>query len=144
MYTFIASQLYDGQNNKNSLINAFKMMDKDGDGVIEAEELEELFMNEAGSSLSREEIQRIVQMVDTNGSGRIDFTEFMVAATNEDDMLKEKELECAFNYLDSDHSGYITFEEVVAFLDGTDETKEEIMAMFEEVDDNGDGHITKN
>jgi Ca2+-binding EF-hand superfamily protein len=33
-------------------------------------------------------------------------------------------LENAFNYLDTDHSGYISMEEVKAFLDGTKETDE--------------------
>ena len=109
VYTFIASQLYDGKN-KQSLMAAFQEMDKDGDGVIGVDELEEIYVNEADSSLTKEDLKRIVNMVDTNGSGRIDFTEFIVAATSEDELLRERELECAFNYLDSDHSGTITFE----------------------------------
>lgn len=39
-------------------------------------------------------------------------------------MLEEQRLENAFNYLDADHSGYITIKEVKAFLDGTSETDE--------------------
>lgn len=87
---------------------------------------------------------RILELIDTNGSGRIDFTEFLVAASNEEQLLKKKQLESAFSYLDSDHSGYITFEEVQAFLDGTEQTNEEIRQIFQEVDDNGDGRISKN
>ena len=49
-------------------------------------------------------------------------------------MLEEKRLENAFNYLDADHSGYITIEEVKLFLDGTTETSEEIKQIFDEVD----------
>jgi Ca2+-binding EF-hand superfamily protein len=39
-------------------------------------------------------------------------------------MLDEKRLESAFNYLDADHSGFITMDEVQSFLDGTSETNE--------------------
>ena len=73
-------------------------------------------------------------MIDTNGSGRIDFTEFLVAASNEEQLLKRKQLENAFAYLDTDHSGSITIEEVKAFLDGSEETSEEIKKIFDEVD----------
>ena len=58
-------------------------------------------------------------------------------------MLEEKRLENAFDYLDADHSGFITIEEVKAFLDGTTETSEEIKQIFDEVDANGDGEISK-
>jgi calcium-dependent protein kinase len=69
-------------------------------------------------------VERILEIIDTNGSGRIDFTEFLVAASNEEQLLKKKQLESAFSYLDTDHSGYITFEEIQAFLDGTEQTSE--------------------
>lgn len=59
--------------------------------------------------LSQEEVEKILELIDTNGSGRIDFTEFLVAASDEEQLLKRKQLESAFTYLDSDHSGYITF-----------------------------------
>ena len=80
------------------------------------------FNNSENSSLSVDEIEAILRIIDTNGSGRIDFTEFLVAASNEDQLLKRKQLENAFNYLDTDHSGCITIDEVKAFLDGTEET----------------------
>ena len=67
-----------------------------------------------------------------------------MAASSEEQLLKKKQLESAFSYLDTDHSGFITFEEVQAFLDGTEQTSEEIRQIFREVDENGDGSISKN
>ena len=67
-----------------------------------------------------------------------------MAASNEEQLLQRKQLENAFAYLDTDHSGYITIEEVKAFLDGTEETANEIKGIFDEVDKNGDGKISKN
>lgn len=111
--------------------------------MIERDELIRVF-NDSHTNLQQEEVERILQLIDTNGSGRIDFTEFLVAASNEEQLLKRRQLENAFSYLDTDHSGFITFEEVQAFLDGTEQTNEEIRLIFKEVDDNGDGKISKN
>lgn len=57
-------------------------MDKDGDGVIGKDELVIVFDKHSQTSLSSLEIQKIMDIVDTNGSGLIDFTEFLVAASN--------------------------------------------------------------
>ena len=142
VYTYIASQLYSNRD-KDHLLSVFREIDKDGDGVIEKEELISVFNSNTRSSLSEGEIQKILELVDTNGSGQIDFTQFLVAASNEEKMLEEKRLENAFDYLDADHSGFITIEEVKAFLDGTTQTSEQIKQIFDEVDENGDGEISK-
>lgn len=123
MYTYIASQLYSNKD-KDNLLKVFREIDKDGDGVIERNELVLMFNSHSKSLLTEREIEKILALVDTNGSGQIDFTEFLVAASNEEKLLEEIRLENAFNYLDADHSGFITIEEVKAFLDGTDETSE--------------------
>lgn len=72
VYTFIASQLYSNKD-KELLLKAFKEIDKDGDGVIERDELIKTF-NDSSTNLQAEEVERILEMIDTNGSGRIDFT----------------------------------------------------------------------
>jgi calcium-dependent protein kinase len=133
VYTYIASQLYSTRD-KEALLKVFREMDSDGDGVIEKSELISVFNAHSHSTLSEPEIEKILQLIDTNGSGRIDFTEFLVAASNEEKMLERQRLENAFNYLDADHSGFITIEEVKAFLDGSSETSDEIKKIFEEVD----------
>jgi calcium-dependent protein kinase len=128
VYTYIASQLYSNKD-KEVLLKAFKEIDRDGDGVIERDELMTIY-NDSNTTLQAEEVERILQIIDTNGSGRIDFTEFLVAASNEEQLLKKKQLESAFSYLDTDHSGFITFEEIQSFLDGTEQTNEEIRQIF--------------
>ena len=67
-----------------------------------------MFNSHSKSLLTEREIEKILALVDTNGSGQIDFTEFLVAASNEEKLLEEIRLENAFNYLDADHSGFIT------------------------------------
>ena len=126
------------------MLKAFREIDKDGNGVIAKSELMRIFQEQKGNTFSESEVERIVDMVDTNDSGLIDFTEFVVAASNEEELLKRQRLENAFAYLDSDKNGYITIEEVRQFLDGTEETKDELKKIFDEVDKNGDGKISKN
>ena len=73
VYTYIASQLYSSRD-KDHLLSVFREIDKDGDGVIEKAELISVFNNNARSNLSEGEIEKILELVDTNGSGQIDFT----------------------------------------------------------------------
>jgi Ca2+-binding EF-hand superfamily protein len=54
-------------------LKAFKEIDKDGDGVIERDELMSVF-NNTSASLGPDEVEKILSIIDTNGSGRIDFT----------------------------------------------------------------------
>lgn len=58
-------------------------------------------------------------------------------------MLDEQRLNQAFNYLDTARAGFITIEEVKSFLDGSNETSDEIKKIFKEFDINGDGQISK-
>ena len=52
----------------------FREIDKDGDGVIERNELVLMFNSHSKSLLTEREIEKILALVDTNGSGQIDFT----------------------------------------------------------------------
>ena len=121
----------------------FREIDKDGDGVIGKEELIQVFQMHKGKNFSEVEIDKIINLVDTNGSGLIDFTQFLVAASNQEQLLQKKRLENAFSYLDNDHSGYITADEILPFLDKSAQTEEELKKIFEDVDANGDGKISK-
>lgn len=60
-----------------------------------------------------------MRVIDTNGSGHIDYTEFLVAGINPKKFLTEQHFEQAFQYFDIDHSGAITFEEIAHFLEDT-------------------------
>ena len=57
--------------------------------------------------------------------------------------LTAKHFEQAFSYFDIDHSGSITYDEIVAFLEDKESSHEEIRRIFKEVDENGDGMISK-
>jgi Ca2+-binding EF-hand superfamily protein len=52
-------------------------------------------------------------------------------------------LESAFSYFDTDHSGFITIDEIKQFLTDGQDTNESIKQLFDQVDVNGDGNISK-
>lgn len=73
-------------------MHCFREIDKDGDGVIGKEELVNIFNKHQKSNMKDVDIDSILKIVDTNGSGLIDFTEFLVAASNEEELLEKERL----------------------------------------------------
>ncbi len=58
----------------------------------------------------------LMRVIDTNSSGFIDLTEFIVACLKMKDVVTKSHFEQAFAYFDIDHSGSISFEEIAFFL----------------------------
>ena len=82
---------------------------------------------------------------DTDGSGEINYTEFLAATIDANIFMRDDYLRTAFNMFDKDGSGKIDNEEVVALLQGEDlgtyVSKDAIGAALQEIDQNGDGEI---
>lgn len=78
--------------------------------------------------------------MDTNSSGSIDYSEFLVVVTNFNDQNAYQYFQEAFKYFDIDNNGFITFKEVKMFLEID---RIEAQKIFQEVDINGDGKISK-
>ena len=57
----------------------FISLDTNNDGKLSTEELLEGYKKHMPTKEADEEVQRIMQQVDTDGSGFIDFTEFITA-----------------------------------------------------------------
>lgn len=58
------------------------------------------------------EIENILKSLDFDGDGTIDFYEFIVGTLGSKDILKEKNLQRAFNIFDIDKDGKITWNEI--------------------------------
>ena len=83
--------------------------------------------------------------VDTDGSGFIDYSEFVVAALNESQLTTNDKLQAAFKMFDKDGSGIITADEIKEVLQfgGTNQLNATaINAIIKQVDENGDGQIS--
>ena len=114
-------------------------MDRDKDGRLTKEEI--LAGYEMHELAIPENIHAIIRSCDADGSGFVDYTEFITAAMNWNSVLSEEKLEHAFSAYDTDGSGKISLEELKNFIGEekySDAVWEEILS---EADTNGDGEI---
>lgn len=123
---------------------AFQLFDKDGGGTISTKELKQVF-EALGQNPSDEDIHSMISEVDQDGSGEIDFDEFLtLMAAKQSNMTMEDELRGAFNVFDQDGSGYISSQELKQVLDNLGEklTEEEVDEMMKEADLDSDGQVS--
>merc|ERR1719460_1235553 len=140
-YAFIASQLMSKQERDN-LSKVFKAFDKNGDGKLSMEEVKEGYLEHYGRIMSDAEVEEMFNAVDSDKSGFIDYSEFVVAATNQQNLTSQEKLAAAFKMFDKDGSGIITADEireVLCFGGSNALTAEAVDSIIKQVDDNGDG-----
>jgi calcium-dependent protein kinase len=81
--------------------------------------------------------------IDADGSGEIEYSEFVVASMNEKNLLNNSKLQTAFKMFDKDGGGSISIDEIKQVLSFGQNLDEEVIAqIIKQVDANGDGEIS--
>lgn len=70
----------------------FQALDKDGNGVVSAEEIREV-LTALGDRLSDEDVNEMIRDVDTDGDGQVNYEEFVAHMLSDSDADDEDEEE---------------------------------------------------
>jgi len=138
----IAGQLDESQI--RGLRDTFTALDANGDGLLTLSELKS-GLDRAGFRKTNSDLQWILEGVDADGSGVIDYSEFLAAALDRKQYLSEQACWTAFKVFDLDGDGRISLDELRKVLDN--ESVEEALGqdnaatLLKDVDQNGDGTI---
>lgn len=139
--TAVAQQLKEEQ--LEELQQTFRSLDRNGDGQISPQEIKEALVQQGFQvPLALEEI---LKSVDSNGSGSLDYTEWIAATMDHKLYMQRDVCWAAFRVFDLDGDGKITREELDKVLNGGNVRNalgaSKIDKMIKEVDTNGDGTI---
>ncbi|KAG8068371.1 hypothetical protein GUJ93_ZPchr0005g15492 [Zizania palustris] len=121
----------------------FKVMDTDNDGIVSYEELHG-GITKLGSHLAESEVQMLIEAMDANGRGALDYGEFLAVSLHLQRMANDEHLRRAFLFFDKDGNGYIEPEELQQALveDGAADSMEVVNDILQEVDTDKDGKIS--
>ncbi|ESQ42143.1 hypothetical protein EUTSA_v10014926mg [Eutrema salsugineum] len=122
----------------------FSLFDKDGDGFISMKELGTV-MASSGQNPTEAELQDMINEVDADGNGKIDFPEFLnlMARKMKDTTDSEEELKEAFKAFDKDQNGFISAADLRHVMTNLGEnfTDEVVDEMIRKAGVDGDGQI---
>mmetsp|Transcript_88907 Transcript_88907/g.252078 ORF Transcript_88907/g.252078 Transcript_88907/m.252078 type:complete len:414 (+) Transcript_88907:2-1243(+) len=142
----VAQNLQDSEIKQ--LKELFQSLDKDRDGSLTLAELKEGIEESKipiDGDLSKV-MENIKESADADGSGKVDYTEFIAAALDRRKDLKEELVQQIFRNFDKNGDGEITKEELrEALANGNEEDlalAQEVEAVIKEVDTDGDGNIS--
>merc|ERR1711934_616429 len=122
----------------------FNLFDKKRTGAIPIGDMGTV-LRSLGQNPTEAELQALMDEVDKDKSGTIEFNEFvdLMSRTNKSKDQMQNEIREAFLTFDADGSGYITKDELIETLTtmGDPVDEEVITGMIQEADLDGDGKI---
>ncbi|KAL2342346.1 hypothetical protein Fmac_003631 [Flemingia macrophylla] len=120
----------------------FSRFDANGDGKISVTELDNV-LRTLGSGVPPEDLQGVMDDLDTDHDGFINFSEFAAFCRSDTADGGDTELRDAFNLYDQDKNGLISATELYQVLNrlGMKCSVDECHNMIKSVDSDGDGNV---
>lgn len=131
-------------DNHLDMAQAFKLIDRDNDGMVSRKELEALLKRLGAQPPSHEEVTVMLSEVDRDGDGCIPLEALLHRFGPVCEPAADSELREAFEVFDRDHDGKISAEELFSVFSAIGDdgcTLEDCRRMIAEVDKNGDGFV---
>lgn len=124
------------------------MFDQNRDGTISKEELIEGYQVMQGleREVAEREAKKIMDEVDMDKNGQIEYNEFLSVMLKRKQMLSEEKLERSFKLFDKDGDGHISSAELQAIIGNEQDLNAQDLEgnqiwknLISEADENGDG-----
>merc|ERR1712054_302856 len=122
---------------------AFDLFDNDGSGAISVNELTSA-MGSLGFDVKHAVVYNMVADLDADGSGEIEFGEFLDVMTAKlDERNSREEIDRVFNLFDKDRNGTLEADDLSRVCKelGEDMTEEDIREVIGRMDVDGDGAV---
>lgn len=136
VHSYIVSQMLDSEFFLK-LRDVFSDIDKNGDGLLSAEELESA-VEKFKFNL---DIKEIIDCCNKSKNGVINYTEFLSATVNKAKAYSYERLSQVFQIFDKNHDGKLSLDELKHALGGENKHDRVFLNMIKEADTNGDGEI---
>merc|ERR1711973_171677 len=131
------------ENQVSELKEVFTLFDRDEDGFITTSELQTV-LRSLGQDPTDVELQDLVNDVDSDQDGSIDFPEFLAMMSKQmKETDVEAEIEAAFKMFDKNGDWFISANELKTVMHGLQEklTERDVQAMIKAADDDKDGLV---
>ena len=138
--TYIATRLKEKEIRE--LEEMFSEMDINKDGTLNSDEIKKCLIKlNSEKNMNNDEIMQIFKGIDTNNSKRIEYTEFISAAIEKNEFLKEERLLDIFKASDKSATGKISKSDIKKVLNNEDIDEEDLKQFINKFDLNKDGEI---
>ena len=113
----------------HELSRIFYKIDKNTDGKITKEDLSNAY-EEAEEKISKKELEEIINMVDFDKNGFIEYQEFIRVCIPEQRLFTTENLKNAFDLFDTEKKGVITYMQVVEALEREDKINAKMIGLL--------------
>ena len=125
----------------NKLRKIFYKIDLNLDGKLSKEELF-IAYKEAGIKINKEELDKLINLIDFDGNGSIEYEEFIRVTLPKEQLFTDLNLKTAFDMFDLDKNGTISMNEILEVIGSDKEIDKSVIDQLKaEILNEGDEEI---